>query len=51
MKRIISNASTTGQEFQKPSWENTVENIFRQNRDNLLLEFTATPDYRDEKFC
>lgn len=42
------NASTTGQEFQKPSWENTVENIFRQNRDNLLLEFTATPEYRDE---
>ena len=42
------NVSTTGQESQKPSWENTVENIFRQNRDNLLLEFTATPDYRDE---
>ena len=27
------------------SWENTVEHIFRQNRDNLLLEFTATHDY------
>lgn len=27
------------------SWENTVEHIFRQNEDNLLLEFTATLDY------
>lgn len=27
------------------SWENTVEKIFRQNEDNLLLEFTATLDY------
>ena len=42
------NVSTTGQESQKPSWENTVESIFRQNRDNLLLEFTATPDYTDD---
>ena len=27
------------------SWENTVERIFHQNQDNLLLEFTATLDY------
>ena len=27
------------------SWENTVETIFRQNKGNLLLEFTATLDY------
>lgn len=27
------------------SWENTVERIFKQNEDNLLLEFTATVDY------
>ena len=27
------------------SWEKTVERIFRQNWDNLLLEFTATLDY------
>jgi len=27
------------------SWENTVERIFIQNEDNLLLEFTATLDY------
>ncbi len=28
-----------------PTWENTVERIFRQDEDNLLLEFTATLDY------
>ena len=28
-----------------PSWENTVERIFRQREDNILLEFTATLDY------
>jgi len=27
------------------NWENTVEQIFKQNEDNLLLEFTATLDY------
>jgi type III restriction enzyme len=27
------------------SWENTVERIFTQNEENLLLEFTATHDY------
>ena len=42
------NVSTTGQESQKPSWENTVESIFRSKPDNLLLEFTATPDYTDD---
>ena len=29
------------------SWENTVERIFIQHEDNLLLEFTATLDYTD----
>lgn len=27
------------------SWENTVQKIFEQNEDNLLLEFTATHDF------
>jgi len=31
--------------FEKPNWENTVENIFKQNLGNLLLEFTATMDW------
>ena len=30
------------------SWENTVQRMFKQNRDNYLLEFTATPDYADK---
>lgn len=34
-------------EEQKPSWENTVENIFNANPNNLLLEFTATHDYEN----
>ena len=29
----------------KAIWENTVEKIFTKNKDNLLLEFTATLDY------
>ena len=29
----------------KPSWENTIEQIFKQNIENLLLEFTATLNY------
>ncbi len=27
------------------NWENTVQRIFEQNRENLLLEFTATHDF------
>lgn len=29
------------------SWEYTIEKIFRANRDNALLEFTATADMKD----
>ena len=39
------NVSTRAQEELFESWENTVERIFHQNEDNLLLEFTATLDY------
>ena len=39
------NTSTKAGVSVLPSWENTVECIFRQNEDNLLLEFTATLDY------
>lgn len=34
-------------ELEKPTWENTVESIFRQNVNNLLLEFTATLDWEN----
>ena len=41
------NVATTGDTELFESWENTVERIFKQNADNLLLEFTATHDYED----
>jgi len=31
------------------SWEGTVEEILKQNFDNMLLEFTATLDYESQK--
>lgn len=39
------NVKTKAQDELFESWENTVERIFNQNEDNLLLEFTATHDY------
>ena len=39
------NTSTKAGQESLISWENTVERIFGQNEDNLLLEFTATLDY------
>jgi type III restriction enzyme len=40
------NASTKknqqGELIKKPSWENTVEKIFKAHQDNILLEFSAT---------
>jgi type III restriction enzyme len=39
------NVKTRAQTEMFESWENTVERIFTQNQDNLLLEFTATHDY------
>ncbi len=33
----------------KPNWENTIENILTQNLDNILLEFTATMDFENNK--
>ena len=34
--------------FDLNSWESTVTKIFKANRENLLLEFTATIDLNDE---
>ena len=40
------NVSTKAQQQKlDQSWEDTVERIFQQNEDNLLLEFTATLEY------
>ena len=43
----VSTRSQQGQELFE-SWENTVENIFKSNQANLLLEFTATHDYEND---
>ena len=50
------NAETKKREVQQtlafedtsPSWENTVEKIFKANTDNYLLEFTATAELSNE---
>ena len=42
------NTRTKAQIEMFESWENTVERIFTQNEDNLLLEFTATLDYTNQ---
>jgi type III restriction enzyme len=33
---------------EKENWENTVIKIFNKNKENLLLEFTATMDFRNK---
>ena len=40
------NVQTKAQQELFENWENTVEGIFKSNKDNLLLEFTATHDYQ-----
>ena len=35
------------EEAEENSWEYSVERIFGANRDNVLLEFTATADLKD----
>ena len=40
----VSTRAQPGMQFGD-SWENTVERLFQQNKRNVLLEFTATPDY------
>lgn len=39
---------TKGEAEDKASWESTVSEIFRQNSENMLLEFTATVDLGHE---
>ena len=39
------NVSTKSGEELFESWENTVQKIFTQNSENILLEFTATHDF------
>ncbi|MCX6818436.1 MAG: DEAD/DEAH box helicase family protein [Candidatus Aenigmarchaeota archaeon] len=34
---------------EKPNWENTIEKIIEQNKENILLEFTATMGFENNK--
>jgi type III restriction enzyme, res subunit len=43
----ITKKMTKDEEAEKKSWEYTVNCIFRANRDNAMLEFTATADLED----
>ncbi len=38
-------------ELEKPTWENTVDQVFKKNVGNLLLEFTATVDYSNKEIA
>ena len=42
-------ASSQQELFESESWEKTMKNIFGFNKDNLLLEFTATHDYEAQE--
>jgi len=42
------NTRTKAQREMFEGWGSTVERIFTQNEDNLLLEFTATLDYTNQ---
>jgi type III restriction enzyme len=43
--QVQTKQKALSEKLEKPNWENTVENIFKQNTSNLLLEFTATMDF------
>ena len=43
----LTKSEKTNIEENAKSWEYTIEKIFRANRDNALLEFTATADLKD----
>lgn len=47
--QVTTRQSTLPGELAKPTWENTVEGIFKKNAQNLLLEFTATMDYSNRE--
>ncbi|MFH1930917.1 MAG: DEAD/DEAH box helicase family protein [Pseudomonadota bacterium] len=47
----INVSTKTQRNFEELNWENTVERIFKQNEDKLLLEFTATLDYTNSNIA
>lgn len=43
------NANTKTEKETEQNWEQTTKNLLNTNRDNILLEFTATQDLQDKK--
>lgn len=43
----LTKKATKDEEEEKKSWEYSVMNSFSQNKDNIMLEFTATCDLKD----
>jgi type III restriction enzyme len=46
--QVQTKQNTLFKSDEKPNWENTVINIFQQNKENILLEFTATMDFMNK---
>lgn len=44
----LTKKPTQEESIEINSWESSVMNAFRSNKDNILLEFTATADLKDE---
>ncbi|MFX4243587.1 DEAD/DEAH box helicase family protein, partial [Aliarcobacter butzleri] len=42
------NAQTKSQKDSEKDWENTTKNLLGANKDNILLEFTATQDLENK---
>ena len=42
---MTMNKLSNEEQYERNSWEGTVNKIFKSNSDNLLLEFTATTDF------
>ena len=47
----LNTATKKSSAKDRASWENTVSKIFGANRENYLLEFTATVDYTESGIC
>ncbi|MCB9063488.1 MAG: DEAD/DEAH box helicase family protein [Halobacteriovoraceae bacterium] len=46
--QVATRQNTISPELEKPTWENTIQKIFELNKQNLLLEFTATLDWENK---
>ena len=45
--QVTTRQNALSPELEKPTWENTIQKIFELNKQNLLLEFTATLDWEN----